>query len=933
MNKHELELEKLKEELSILRNVQQTAMLGWWRVNFSTNTYYFSDYLRNLTNLDRNEMSFEEFRALLDPDYREKIIRNGTQFNETGIYEEKFRVMTKFGYRWVDSKLGKKEINDKGEVYSLGYLRFMDESEIEMLEHCNSEVENKEHIVKNSIIFTSLMELLYKNGSDTAIEKTLNDILEILKGDRVYIFEYDKNKEFQSCVYEVCSPVLSAEKAILQNVPVHVTPWWSHELLHKIPIISNGLHEIPEEAIVEKAYLKKQKIDSLMVVPLISHEQTMGYIGIDIVDRHRIWSKLEKQLFLSISNIISLCIELKYAIKTAEAEQKRFVNLFEHMPMGFLKGKVIYDEKRNPIDYLLIEANSSVEKITKTSKETYIGKLGSEVDGIYLKERLHFFDSILKSSSALSEVAIASESDLYYAYTAYASENDEFNFIFHDNTESLSTRHDLVKNRAKLNKIFQNVPVGIEIYDKEGVLMEINDADIKIFGVVREEVVGKINLFNNPNVPKQYLSELKKGNNIDIGLSYDYNKVIDLKYFPTTHTNSKHLAVKSTILYDKNNETESIILVIADNTETITANDKIRQFELIFNSMSEIAAIGLSRYNITKDEFVVTDQWCTNLCKTQKEVGDFAKTYSNLYSDDLTLLATKFEELRDRKLDDFKSEIRVHDGIKDKWVKSFYKVSNENVNTGEVELIGLNIDITAQKNTEKKLIAAKTNAEESDRLKSAFVANMSHEIRTPLNAIIGFSNIVTEIDDIEERKQYISIIKQNNDLLLQLISDILDLSRIESGIISYTSEIVDVNLMCEEIVRTHTMKAPKEVHLLFERPIDFYLLETDKNKLIQILANLIANAIKFTTRGEIKMGYRIEDEQIIFYVKDSGIGIDKKQIPLIFDRFVKLNNFVQGTGLGLPICRSLADKLGGHIWVESELGRGSCFWLSLPNTQ
>lgn len=627
-------------------------------------------------------------------------------------------------------------------------------------------------------------------------------------------------------------------------------------------------------------------------------------------------------------------MELKSAIKTAEAEQRRFNDLFEHMPMAFLKGRVIYDEERKPIDYLLLEANSSIEKITGIKREQFIGKLGSQLEDVEVRtEKLFFFDAILKNPSALSEVNVVTNSGLYYAYTAYAAENNEFVIIFHDNTENIAAHRDLIKNRTKLDKIFQNVPIGIEIYNKDGILMEINDADVKIHGVVREEVIGKVNLFNNPNAPKQYLEELKNGNNVDIKLYFDYNVIAESNYYSTNLRKRKYLAIKSTILYDANGEIESYILVIADNTETITANDKIQEFELLFNSMSEIAAIGLSRYNITNDKFTVTDQWCTNMCKTQNEIGNFQRTYSNLPIEDMMVMKNKFKELKNRTIDDFKYEAKIHDGCNEKWVKCFYKTSKEDPETGEVELVGLNIDITTQKNIEKKLIEAKTRAEESDRLKSAFVANMSHEIRTPLNAIVGFSEMVTETDDPEERAQYISIIKQNNHLLLQLISDILDISRIESGISSYMPELVDINSMCKELVRSYAIKAPKEVRLLFDQSDNPCQLLTDKNKLIQILTNLMGNAIKFTKQGEISLGYKKNDDATLIYVKDSGIGIDERQIPTIFDRFVKLNTFMQGTGLGLPICRSLADKMGGTIWVESELGKGSCFWLSLPNQQ
>ncbi|MEG0499659.1 MAG: ATP-binding protein, partial [Rikenellaceae bacterium] len=414
-------------------------------------------------------------------------------------------------------------------------------------------------------------------------------------------------------------------------------------------------------------------------------------------------------------------------------------------------------------------------------------------------------------------------------------------------------------------------------------------------------------------------------------LLYDYNDVRKNNFFRTKCTDVKHLSVKSNMLYDSNNKLESIILVIADNTETITSNNKLAEFELLFDSMSEFAGIGLGRYNMVRDRFEVSDQWCANLCKTKQEISTFAQTYSNIYADDLALIASNFRAIRDGQIDNFCSEVRVHDGEKDKWLKYHYKISRRNHNaSNEMELVGLNIDITSQKNTENSLIEAKTKAEESDRLKSAFLANMSHEIRTPLNAIVGFSDILVDTSDQEEKMQYVSIIKQNNELLLQLISDILDISKIESGIISITPGKFDVNVMCEEIVRSNSIKAPAGVELIFDRHKEPCIICSDKNKLIHILTNLIGNGMKFTKKGTIRLGYLIDESSVSFYVKDSGIGIDKEHLYSIFDRFVKLDSFVQGSGLGLSICRSLTDKLHGRIWAESEQGKGSCFWVSLP---
>ena len=264
------------------------------------------------------------------------------------------------------------------------------------------------------------------------------------------------------------------------------------------------------------------------------------------------------------------------------------------------------------------------------------------------------------------------------------------------------------------------------------------------------------------------------------------------------------------------------------------------------------------------------------------------------------------------------------------WVRTNIVVTTYAPEKDEIEIIGINYDITELKETEAELIQARDKAQMMDRLKSAFLANMSHEIRTPLNAIVGFSDLLVESDDVEERREYINIVRENNDLLLQLISDILDISKIEAGTFEFTSSDVDVNLLCEDIVRSMQMKVQPGVQLLFEPHLPSCHVVSDRNRLHQVISNFVNNAIKFTSEGSIHVGYGLKDGVLEVYVQDTGIGIEKEQLSRIFERFVKLNSFVHGTGLGLSICKSIIEQLSGQIGIDSEPGSGSRFWFTLP---
>ena len=246
------------------------------------------------------------------------------------------------------------------------------------------------------------------------------------------------------------------------------------------------------------------------------------------------------------------------------------------------------------------------------------------------------------------------------------------------------------------------------------------------------------------------------------------------------------------------------------------------------------------------------------------------------------------------------------------------------------KVLALIHDIGERVRRSRELVEAKQRAEEADRMKSVFLANMSHEIRTPLNAIVGFSEIIALTEDEKEKEEYLHIIQQNSNLLLQLINDILDLSRIESGKSEMCCQLTEMSSLVDEVEKVHRIKMKDGVELIVSRPDNEIWISTDRNRVTQVLFNFLSNAIKNTKKGSISLRLVIEGEWIKLSVEDTGCGISKEKLPLIFNRFEKINDFVQGTGLGLPICKSIVERLGGRIEVESKPGEGSTFDLYLP---
>ena len=253
---------------------------------------------------------------------------------------------------------------------------------------------------------------------------------------------------------------------------------------------------------------------------------------------------------------------------------------------------------------------------------------------------------------------------------------------------------------------------------------------------------------------------------------------------------------------------------------------------------------------------------------------------------------------------------------------------------GQMAHVITSVDIDHQKKIEEELRVAKDKAEHLDRLKSAFLANMSHEIRTPLNAIVGFSGILASTEEEEEKQEYVSIIENNNTLLLQLISDILDLSKIEAGTLDLHYSNVEINDLMRDLENSCQLKLKSDaVKLEFVAPAEPCFAHIEKNRLSQLIINLVTNAIKFTVQGSIRFGYERQNDELYFYVTDTGCGIPQDKQESVFGRFIKLNSFAQGTGLGLSICQTLVDHMGGKIGVESEEGNGSTFWFTLPYKQ
>ena len=482
-----------------------------------------------------------------------------------------------------------------------------------------------------------------------------------------------------------------------------------------------------------------------------------------------------------------------------------------------------------------------------------------------------------------------------------------------------------------LRNIYKNLPVGIELYDKDGYLVDMNDKELEIFGLTDMKEALGVSLFENPNIPEDVKEKLRARENVDFSINYDFSKID--RYVASRRKDIINLQTKVALLYDSQNQFSNYLFINIDTTETTSAYTKIQEFEHLFLLIGDYAKVGFAHFNVMTRDGYAQDTWYRNLGeKENTPMPQVIGVYSHVHPEDCAVLKQFVGQVKEGKATSLSKEVRVNRGNgKYSWTSINVMVRDYRPQDGVIEMLCINYDITPLKETEQKLIIARDKAEELDRLKSAFLANMSHEIRTPLNSIVGFSSLLAETDDREERQEYIKIVETNNELLLQLVSDILDLSKIESGTFDFVRSDLDVNESCMKIIKSMEMKVPETVDLVFEKYMPDCHIYTDKNRFMQVITNFINNALKFTKQGTIALGYeQTVPHEIKFYVRDTGVGIPKEKIDSIFERFVKLNTFVQGTGLGLSICKSLVSQMGGKIGVESTEGEGSCFWFTHP---
>ena len=492
---------------------------------------------------------------------------------------------------------------------------------------------------------------------------------------------------------------------------------------------------------------------------------------------------------------------------------------------------------------------------------------------------------------------------------------------------------------SQYRKLVDNMPVIYIrkqlIFDEEGnvvdfIFRDVNNLFEEVFHCTRDRVVGKrLSEADVDNQRLDYMMDKESGRMTSFVFPEENNKIryYDKLSFPSSEKNFMD------VFFIDRTEEYLVSLKMKEHQTSLEALN--RRYELVLGATRLIPwTWDLLSKTINYDITYVTHK----LCKTKnsrmmtERDGDMLvhpddragmrEAYYDLYYDRATIVRKEHRSMFWEGSNEYV------------WFESFVTVGDRDGEGHPTLLVGGSLLIDERKKMEEELLKAKEAAEISNHLKSAFLANMSHEIRTPLNAIVGFSNVLAYTEDENERQEYIKIIENNNTLLLQLIGDILDLSKIEAGVFEFVYSKVNLNVLLMEVIRAARLRLKDDsVVVEFVECLPECVICSDVNRLMQVMNNLITNAIKFTAKGSIRVGYRLrEDESLYFYVSDTGCGIPADKLKEVFGRFVKLNSFQQGTGLGLSICESIVTRLGGQIGVMSEVGQGSTFWFTLSKS-
>jgi len=726
--------------------------------------------------------------------------------------------------------------------------------------------------------------------------------------------------------------IINSYNNIINNLPNDVIDLFviqseNIELSNKIYININNnksLKHIPLILITNNINVDIEIYSDLIVSDLISDKEFLYQVK-TLLKMKLIDDELRKE---------QIVLELKVKERTNQLEDK--ANRL-NITLNSIGDGVIVTDKNGYITLM----NPIAKELTKLEDSDFMYKhIDKVLDITYKKNKINVYDEVIKSNKTffIKEGSKLKSKDgncirISDSASLILNKNNEIDgivIVFRDITTEYELRKRTIESELKYRRIYYHVPDVVYTMSIDGTFTSMNDANI--FGYKNDEIIGS-------NISKYipYDNDLKKiQNNIRSKLIGE-KKITEYEIsLLKKNGDIVPINVKTQMVFDINNKPIEIFGIVRDISDKVKSNKIIEESKDRYKNILDNMNNAVWVFKTTNGEDFYFIEWnkkssCMDNKKEKNVIGkELYEIFPNLIKDDFK------KNLKDVWLNGKPIEINNFEFInknKKTWRYFFiYKLSSTN------EIVVMVNDITSIKEYEEQLKQEKDRAEESDRLKSVFLANMSHEIRTPMNSIIGFSSLIDEKTPKNKLNEYINIINDSSNLLLTLIDDIIDLSKIQSGVMKIKKEPFSINELINKSEKEYIelIKSKNKQNIKIEKniPNKNIIINTDPKRLKQIINNLIGNAIKFTKNGKITFGYTVNGDNILFFVKDTGIGISIENLPKIFDRFFQIENKnekkQEGTGLGLTISKAIVEILGGNIWLESVLDKGTIFYFNLP---
>lgn len=884
-----------------------------WDVDMNNRTVLMSDSLRYLLGFQQEIITTGVITALMPEEFRATFKECFANYSEwaTPIYSPS-------GLIWLDiHKLQTIDLPNGGKRY-IGTARQMTENEVgNYVTESGINVDTLSPLV-NAIHLTS-----EESTFDEGVHLLLTAIRKQIVGVRAGLMRWDGGRHFTMVDY--VGGMLTDQHG---NSAIHYKPLIS-EMNQKMcesrqmqiaSIKVDDLDEWPSE----KKFFTRNGIKSTLEVPVIlDNNQVWGIIGVTSPTR-TIWSAFEKQWISMIASWLSLCIRRTGLLKNINEQ------LYISSQACDLGNISTWTWSHNPSEnkppHITMQGGdlnfeTDVEDFMKTVHKNDLPRFRKSTFKV-LNNECDTFEARLRMRNPRNQKMEWNEMK-----GRIAERDDNGNPI---KVIGISKNIDAdVRQAAKekseidfQNSIYNNIPAGIEFYNENGKLSYMNQTAFSVLQMKFDN--GKVmgtDLFENPNLSEDIKTTIRNNDEAIFHLTYDFR--LAQKHYPTTREDSMDVIFKTSKLFTKGKFSGYMIIII-DNNELAKQTKQVEIFRQYFLEIGKFAKIGICWITDSVNGYV-SEQWNMNLGvdPSLKYIRSLTPL-TRVIDEDLEIYGSLLRRIFLGDIESFQHELRVNQSD-----NKLHYIKVQFLRTKDA-ITGISIDVTQTRENERMLISARGKAERADMLKSQFLANMSHEIRTPLNAIVGFSDLIAQSVDSAEAKMYSEIVRTNNDILLNTIGDIIDLSKIESNTMEMNYGINSINDIGMSVYNVHSEKAHNKVEFIYT-PYDGDLTTyCDKGHVSQIVSNLVSNALKFTATGNVRLFLDFYNNEITFNITDTGCGIPSDKIDKIFEPYTKLDVFSVGTGLGLAICKSLAAAMGGRIEVSSTEGRGSHFKLIIP---